>query len=87
LVEDETMVKARVAYEQKWDTLSSFCGPKTNHEHISGFKLVVGLGVAGYNPIVNGFCTSKVGNLARVGVVNPLHKKLPRLVMVCLCNM
>ena len=31
LAEDETKVKAGVAWEQKWDTLSGLCGPKENH--------------------------------------------------------
>jgi len=55
---------------------------------VSGFKEVVGNGEAGYNNIVDAFRTDKIGGFARVLVVNPLHEKLPRLVLVvtCTCN-
>jgi hypothetical protein len=82
LAEDETKVKSRVAYEQKWDSLAGFCGVKDNHVCISDYKLLVGSGDEGYSRVVEGFRTNKVGGFARVVVVNPLHDKLPRLVLV-----
>jgi hypothetical protein len=88
LVEDETKVKSRVSWESKWDTLAGFCGPKQNHICISSYKPVVEFGEAGYNTIVDSFRTDKIGGFARIIVVNPLHEKLPRLMLVvcCTCN-
>ena len=86
LAKDETKVKSRVAYEQKWDSLAGFYGVKENHVCISDYKLLVGSGDKGYNNIVEGFCTNKVGGFVRVVVVNPLHDKLPCLVLVVLCT-
>jgi len=38
--------------------------------------------------ILNSFWNNKVGGFARVIVVNPMHDKLPSLVLVacCICN-
>ena len=82
LAEDETKVKSRVAYEQKWDTLAGFCGLTENHVCVSDFKPVVGLGEAGYAKILESFHTHKVGGFARIIIVNPLHQSLPRLLLV-----
>jgi hypothetical protein len=82
LAEDETKVKSRVSWESKWDTLAGFCRPKQNHVCISSYKPVVGFGKVGYNTIVDSFRTNKIGGFARIIVVNPLHEKLPRLVLV-----
>jgi hypothetical protein len=88
LAKDETKVKSRVFWEAKWDTLAGFCGPKLNHVCISNYKPVVGTSELGYNKIVDSFRTDKIGGFARIVVVNPLHDKLPRLVLVvcCTCN-
>jgi len=40
----------------------------------------------GYNKMVESFALDKVGGFARVIVVNPLHEKLPRLVLVAYCT-
>lgn len=85
LAQDETKVKSRVAWEQKWDTLAGFCGVMGDHVCVSSFKPVVGAKEVGYNKIVESFRTYKVGGFARVIVVNPLHDKLPQLVLV-VCN-
>jgi hypothetical protein len=88
LAEDETKVKGRMSWEAKWDTLAGFCGPKANHVCITTYKPVCGVGEDGYNKIVESFRDDQVGSFARVIIVNPLHDKLPRLVLVvcCTCN-
>jgi len=88
LAEDETKVKGRMSWEAKWDTLAGFCGPKANHVCITTYKPICGVGEDGYNKIVESFRDDQVGSFARVIIVNPLHDKLPRLVLVvcCTCN-
>ena len=88
LAEDETKVRSRVHYEQRFDTLAGFCGPKDNHICVSNYKPIVGIGDDGYNKILDCFRFDKVGGFARVVMVSPLHDKLPRLVLCvsCTCN-
>ena len=88
LAMDETKVKGRIGWESKWDTLAGFCGPKGDYICTTSFKLEVGFGEDGYNKIVETFRSSQIGGFARVIVVNPLHEKLPRLVLsvCCTCN-
>jgi hypothetical protein len=47
---------------------------------------VVGVGDEGYNMIVDSFRSDKMDTFARVIVVNPLHVKLPRLVLSLSCT-
>ena len=88
LAGDETKVKNRISWEPKYDTLAGFCGPKADYICISEYKLVVGVEENGYNKIVDSFRNDKIGSFACVIVVNPLHVKLPRLVLSvsCTCN-
>jgi hypothetical protein len=55
---------------------------------LSTFKPVVDTGQMGYKNIVDAFQNYIIGSFVRVIVVNPLHEKLPRLVLVvsCTCN-
>jgi hypothetical protein len=88
LAEDEMKVKSRISWEPKYDTLAGFCGPKADHICISEYKPMVGVEEVGYNKIVDSFRNDKIGSFAHVIVVNPLHVKLPRLVLSvsCTCN-
>ena len=88
LAEDETKVKGRVAWEPKWDTLAGFCGPSENHVCVPGFRPLVGSGEEGYCQLLESFGKNRKGTFARVVVVNPLHERLPRLVLIvcCTCN-
>jgi hypothetical protein len=88
LSEDETKMKAKATWEAKYDTLASFYGPKDDPTCSSRFKLVVGTGESGYNAIMDAFTNNKLSGFARIVVVNPLHKDLPRLVLVvcATCN-
>jgi hypothetical protein len=88
LAEDETKVKPRITWEQKWDVLAGFCGPKDDHVCVSNYKVSIGDGEEGYNKIVDAFRNDKIGGFARVIMVSPMHEKLPRLVLsvACTCN-
>ena len=88
LAEDETKVKSRISWEARSDRLVGFCGQKEDHICVSDFKPQVGIGKAGYSAIVDSFRLNQKGSFARVIMVNPLHDKLPRLVLVvsCTCN-
>jgi hypothetical protein len=86
LAEDKTKVKSRVCWEQKWDSLAGFCGPKENHMCVPLYKVVVGSGESGYEKIVDSFQKDKIGGYARVIVVCSLHSALPRLVLSVTCT-
>ena len=88
LAKDETKVKGRLVWDQKYDTLAGFCGIENNHVCVSNFRLIVGSGSDGYNNIVDSFSNNHVGGFARIVMVNPLHQSLLRLVLVvnCTCN-
>jgi hypothetical protein len=86
MAEDETKGKQRISWEPKYDILAGFCGPKSDHSCISDYNPVVGVGDEGYNMIVDSFRSDKMGTFARVIVVNPLHVKLPRLVLSLSCT-
>ena len=65
-----------------------FCGLQNDHVCVSNFKELVGVGEEGYNKIIDSFRTNRVGAFARVVMVNPLYRSLPRLALVvtCTCN-
>jgi hypothetical protein len=88
LAEDETKVKPRVTWEQKWDALGGFCGPKDDHVCVSNYKVSIGDGEEGYNKIADAFRNDKIGGFTRVIMVSPMHEKLPRLILsvACTCN-
>ncbi|KAL3678263.1 hypothetical protein R1sor_021219 [Riccia sorocarpa] len=81
LAEDETRIKPRVRWESRRDSLIGFCGEKDPHTCSLGTELQVGSGEQGYNRIVESFQRNVIGAYARVIIVNPLHEKLPRLVI------
>ncbi|KAL3697901.1 hypothetical protein R1sor_011977 [Riccia sorocarpa] len=67
--------------EPRRDTLIGFCGSKDGHTCQLGLELTVGFGKEGYSHIVDSFGTNVIGSYARVVIVNPLHEKLPRLII------
>ena len=76
-------------WNAKDDCLIGFCGPKSeNHQCNSSYAITVGDGVCGYDNIVNAFQTNVIGHYARILLANPLHEKLPHLVLVAhsTCN-
>ena len=88
LVEDETKVKSRISWEAKSDTLLGFCGLKVDHACDTAFKCVIGSNSRNYGMIMQAFSTHRKTSIVRVIILNPLHDKLPRLVLVvtCTCN-
>ncbi|KAL2612447.1 hypothetical protein R1flu_024139 [Riccia fluitans] len=81
LAKDETWVKPTVRWEARRDTLIGFCGDKDNHVCKMGLEVEVGSGESGYSKIVESFEQKIQGLYARVVIVNPLHEKLPRLIV------
>ena len=90
--EDETAIVSVVQYHQDRDELLGFCGPKTDNpkDHIclENFHIHVGNGPNTFNTIVNAFESNKIGNYARVILINPLSKRIPKLVALLMptCN-
>ena len=70
LAEDETKVKGRVAWEQKFDTLTGFCGIEKNHICVVILKPIVGSGNDGYNNVFDSYTNNRVGRFAKVVMVN-----------------
>ncbi|KAL2622804.1 hypothetical protein R1flu_003009 [Riccia fluitans] len=81
LAKDETWVKPTVRWEARRDMLIGFCGDKDNHVCKMGLEVEVGFGESGYSKIVESFEQKIQGSYARVVIVNPLHEKLPRLIV------
>ncbi|KAL3692993.1 hypothetical protein R1sor_006644 [Riccia sorocarpa] len=74
-------VERLIKWEPRRDTLIGFCGSKDGHTCQLGLELTVGSGEEGYSHIVDNFGTNVIGSYARVVIVNPLHEKLPRLII------
>ncbi|KAL2630167.1 hypothetical protein R1flu_014853 [Riccia fluitans] len=81
LAKDETWVKPTMRWEARRDMLIGFCGDKDNHVCKMGLEVEVGFGESGYSKIVESFEQKIQGSYARVVIVNPLHEKLPRLIV------
>lgn len=86
LAKEETKVRGRASYKAKWNSLAVFCGSSANHVCVPSFKHVVRFGEDGYNAILDSFRNNKVEGFAQVVVVNSMHDKLPRLVLVACCT-
>jgi hypothetical protein len=86
LAEDETKVKSRVAWDSKGDHLISFYGPKLQRRCIFHFRPIIGTGEVGYNNIMEAFGNYQIAGFSRVIIVNPLHTKLPRVILVVCCT-
>jgi hypothetical protein len=57
-----------------------------DHVCVSNYKPVVGNRGTGYNKIVASFKIDRIGGFIKIVVVNPLHEKLPRFVLVVCCT-
>ncbi|KAL3696832.1 hypothetical protein R1sor_010908 [Riccia sorocarpa] len=68
-------------WESRRDTLIGFCGQKDAHTCHLGLEVAVGSGEDVYSHIVDSFGTNVMGSYARVVTVNPLHEKLPKLIV------
>ena len=85
-VEDESKGRGWVSWEARWNTLLGFCGLIENHNCITNYKPILGIGEVRYNKMLDSFRLDKVGGFGRVIVVNPLHEKLPHLVLIACCT-
>ncbi|KAL2621885.1 hypothetical protein R1flu_002090 [Riccia fluitans] len=76
-------------WEARCDTLIGFCGDKDNHVCKMDLEVEVGSGESGYSKIVESFEQKIQGSYAQVVIVNPLHEKLPRLIVYAsvTCNL
>ncbi|KAL2608560.1 hypothetical protein R1flu_027133 [Riccia fluitans] len=76
-------------WEARRDTLIGFCGDKDNHVCKMGLEVKVGSGESGYSKIVEIFEQKIQDSYAQVVIVNPLHEKLPRLIVYAsvTCNL
>ena len=90
--EDETAIEKVISYHQETDELLGFCGLKRDnpdeHQCLGDVHIVVGDDDRSYQRIIGAFNDYKIGNYAKVILLNPMHKNLPRVV-VCLvptCN-
>lgn len=78
--EDETAIVQEVSYLQERDVLTGFCGAVgADHMCSDDFNIKIGEGEEGYNAITDAFSKNKIGNYARVILINPLHPALPKL--------
>ena len=86
--EDETAVKAEVAYHQETDELLGFCGENKDHHCLQPAKVIIGDDRDAYSRLTSAFQNLKIGAYARVVLLNPLHLHLPRMAILLLptCN-
>ncbi len=90
MVEDETKVKSKsiISWDSKGDNLLGFCDVKENHCCVINFNHVIEIGEVGCNNVLETFTNNKIVSFAIVMIVNLLHEKLLKLVIVlcCTCN-
>ena len=91
LSEDETNTLDEIEYRQETDTLHNFCGrhgtcrqprcrcPMEHHRCEDSFVVPVGAPSSGFGVIVGAFENFQRGCYARVIMINPLHKSLPKI--------
>ena len=85
--EDETGLKKIVEYDQRTDRLIGFCDKGTGSQHQCNPELEVYVG-SDLAKLKEAFQSHVIGGYARVILINPLHKKLPAMVLFlqCTCN-
>ena len=83
--EDETGLKKIVEYDQRTDRLIGFCGKGTGSQHQCNPELEVYVG-SDLAKLKEAFQSHVIGGYARVILINPLHKKLPAMVLFLQCN-
>ena len=78
--ETGTGIISQISYNQRTDELLGFYGVKgTEHKCLGYFTVSVGDGEEGSKSIVNAFEHCKIGTYGGAILLNPLHKKLPRI--------
>ena len=79
--EDETAIEARLTYDEKLDCVWGYCRPLDHRECEEDFVIFVGNEEDAYERLVEAMNTSKLANYARVIMINPIHERLPRIVL------
>ena len=82
VAKDEFVVKKVVRWIGRNNTLVGFCGVAENYYCISNFVVNVGYEIEGYENIVQAFKMNIGAHFSRVLIVNLLHLRLPRLVIL-----
>lgn len=86
LVDDETKVRSKIAWGSRGDHLTNFYGANFDRHCVTNFNLVVGIRKVEYNKILKVFTNYTIASFARVIIVNPLHDKLSKLILVVCCT-
>jgi hypothetical protein len=87
--EDETVIIGQVQWDSKTDQGWGWCGQKQdNHVCDPSFVHVVGDDDQAYERLVQAYRDNKIAGFARVIMINPLHQKIPPLVVLlqATCN-
>jgi hypothetical protein len=85
--EDETSIVPRHEYKPDVAEVWGFCGEKgENHICEEDFVIKVGEDEQAYHRLQDAFQTCQVATHARVIMINPLHKSLPRIVIFLQAN-
>ena len=85
--EDETAIIPRPEYKSDTDEVWGFCGRKgPDHMCEKSFIVNVGDDDGAYQRLLDAFQNCQVATHARVIMINPLHRKLPRVVLLLQAN-
>lgn len=85
--EDDTAIIPRPEYKLDTDEVWGFCGRKgSDHIYEESFIVNVGDDNGAYQRLLDAFQNCQVATHARVIMINPLHRKLPRVVLLLQAN-
>ena len=87
--EDETSIISKSEWSIKFDEVWGWCGKEEeNHRCDPSFVHKVGSGATAYDRLKAAFQCNRAAGLARVIMLNPLHKDLPSMVILlqATCN-
>ena len=85
--EDETAIIPRPEYRAESDEVWGFCGKKGDgHICEENFVVSVGDDDHAYERLVEAFATCQVATHSRIIMINPLHRCLPRVVLLLQAN-
>ena len=81
VAEDETAIKPRTSYDERLDCVWRFCGLGKDHKCSSTHLIHVGNDDHAYGKLLESMKNSRIASYARVMMMNPLHERLPRIVL------
>jgi hypothetical protein len=85
--EDETAIIPRPEYKADTDEIWGFCSKKEEgHVCKDSFVLRVGNDEGAYERLVEAFQNCQIATHARVIMINPLHRSLPKVVLFLQAN-